>query len=409
MTIEHTLMVVVVAIWFITNGLFAGASTKVITPTTELIYPVKKVTTLPCRQQMKLWSELDESCKIDLPIIAWADYDKYRDTNVSEWTPYNSIYTTLRWATYKGQRDMDKWDHAWIDIASAKGTPLYAIAHGIVTFAGEQAGYGNVVKIMFSYKWDHYHAVYGHMDSIDVTKWDIVEQGQVIGKIGNSGSTFGALGGNHVHFEIDRDNAGRPAFYYDKCPALVEEKKSFTDITNGGLCRPYREKAQLDPISFIESSKGKQVASLTPLVGTVSSAHGVAIVTDEKSASKLLPEFVELKKINAAKLTQDAILFVRERDIQLVATYAKTMKLKEKWTLQVYITKKWSAKSFEWPLPAAFSILSSTNGLVPSLKSLQYLKNGTQTIDFTASKKWTHKLAITLWWQTIGVIQVTVK
>jgi len=72
------------------------------------------------------------------------------------------------------------------------------------------------------------------------------------------------------------------------------------------------------------------VASLTPLVGTVSSAHGVAIVTDEKSASKLLPEFVELKKINAAKLTQDAILFVRERDIQLVATYAKTMKLKEK-------------------------------------------------------------------------------
>jgi len=70
MTIEHTLMVVVVAIRFITNGLFAGASTKVITPTTELIYPVKKVTTLPCRQQMKLWSELDESCKIDLPIIA---------------------------------------------------------------------------------------------------------------------------------------------------------------------------------------------------------------------------------------------------------------------------------------------------------------------------------------------------
>jgi murein DD-endopeptidase MepM/ murein hydrolase activator NlpD len=168
------------------------------------------------------------------------------------------------------------------------------------------------------------------MDSIDVTKGDIVEQGQVIGKIGNSGSTFGALGGNHVHFEIGRDNAGRPAFYYDKCPALVDEKKSFTEITNGGLCRPYREKAQLDPISFIESSKGKQVASLTPLVGTVSSSHGVAIVTDEKSASKLLPEFVELKKINAAKLTQDAILFVRERDIQLVATYAKTMKLKEK-------------------------------------------------------------------------------
>jgi murein DD-endopeptidase MepM/ murein hydrolase activator NlpD len=50
------------------------------------------------------------------------------------------------------------------------------VAHGIVTFAGTQAGYGNVVKIMFRYKNTTYHAVYGHMNSISVARGDIVEQ-----------------------------------------------------------------------------------------------------------------------------------------------------------------------------------------------------------------------------------------
>lgn len=396
----------VIAFGFAANSLLAWTSTSVINSTSELIYPVKKVTTLPCRQQMKVWSELDDSCKINLPIIEGGDYDRYRDKEVMKWTPYNSIYTVLRWATYPGQRDMDAGDHAGVDIASAKWTPLYAVAHGIVTFAGEQPGYGNVVKIMFHYKGAHYHAVYGHMNSISVSKWDMVEQGTQIGELWNSWSTFWALGGNHVHFEINRDNKGSSMFYYAGCPALVDEKKTFTQITNGWLCRSYREKAQLDPIAFIESSRGKKVASLTPLVWNVS--HSSAPVTTAVS-SKVLPEFVELKKINAAKLTKDAISFVKDRDIQLVATYPKTMKLKEKWTLQVYVTKKWSAKLFEWPLPAAFSLISSTNGLTPSLKSLQYLKKGIQTVEFTASKKWLQKLSITLGGQTIGTIQVNVK
>lgn len=404
-TVEHSLLVMVIALGFVANNLLAWSVTSVISPTSQLIYPVKQVTSLPCRQQMKLWSELDESCKIPLPIIEWADYDRYRDKDVVKGTPYNSIYTVLWWATYPGQWDMDKGDHAGIDIASAKWTPLYAIAHGIVTFAWEQIGYGNVVKIMFHYKGEHYHAVYAHMDTISVSKWDILEQGQLVGTIGNSGSTFGALGGNHVHFEIDRDSKGSPMFYYAGCPALVDEKKTFTQITNGWLCRSYREKAQVDPIAFIESSKGKQVATTTLVAGVAYTNP----ISNKDTVSKILPEFVELKKINAAKLTKDAISFVKDRDIQLVATYPKTMKLKEKWTLQVYVTKKWSAKLFEWPLPAAFSLVSSTNGLTPSLKSLQYLKKGTQTVEFTASKKGVQTLSITLWGQTIGTIQVNVK
>ena len=184
---------------------------------------------------MKPWADLDPSCKVSLPLVKWANYAKYADDN-----EYKNIYTTLWWATYTDGRDLDKGDHAGVDIASASGTPLYAIAHGIVTFAGTQAGYGNVVKIMFRYKNETYHAVYWHMKSISIKQGAVVEQGQQIGEMWNSWETFWALWGNHVHFEIDKDNSGRPAFYYQGCPAL--ETKSFTQITNGGLCREYREK-----------------------------------------------------------------------------------------------------------------------------------------------------------------------
>lgn len=403
-TIEHTLLVVAIAIGFTANSLFAGSSTPLFQETTELIYPVSKVTTLPCRAQMKPWSELSDECKIDLPLIKGADYDKYHDAMVDKDTSFQSIYTVLRGATYNGQWDMDKGDHAGVDIASAKWTPLVAIAHGVVTFAGEQAGYGNVVKIMFRYQGTTYHAVYAHMDKILVTKGYIVKQGEQIWTVGNSGSVSGWLGWNHVHFEIDKDNKWSPLFYYLWCPALVDEKKSFTEITNGWLCRSYREKAQLDPIAFIEKSKGKQVVSTLALVPEVEKNSEVVI---EKPAS-VSPQFIELKKIDPSKLSKDALMFVKDWDIQVVGTYNSSMKVNEQGQLQLFVTKKWTAKSFDGALPAAFAIISPTDGITSSLKSISYLSNGTQQRTFTATKKWSQKLAISLWWQTIAVIELTV-
>lgn len=136
-TMEFTLLGIAFAIGFSTISSFAGTTIQ-ISETKELIYPLKQVTTLPCRAQMKLWSDLDASCKITLPTILKANYVAFSGAKVDKDTSYMSIYTTLWGASYKGQRDMDKGDHAGVDIATAKGTPLYAIAHGLVTFAGEQ-------------------------------------------------------------------------------------------------------------------------------------------------------------------------------------------------------------------------------------------------------------------------------
>lgn len=154
----------VMAVAFLGNSMFADTTAK-LKANDSLIYPLKTVSTFACRQQMKPWNELSADCKVALPIIKNANYDAYKDN-----TEYKNIYTVLWGATYGGQWDMDKGDHAGVDIATANGTPLYAVAHGVVTFAGTQAGYGNVVKLMFRYEGKTYHAVYAHMSTISVSK-----------------------------------------------------------------------------------------------------------------------------------------------------------------------------------------------------------------------------------------------
>ncbi len=102
--------------------------------------------------------------------------------------------------------------HRGIDIsgASASGSLVVAGASGTVTEAGwSTGGYGNYVVI------DHGNGVetlYAHMldNSLMVNEGDQVTKGQAIGRVGNTGYSFGA----HLHFEV-RINGNRinPAPY----------------------------------------------------------------------------------------------------------------------------------------------------------------------------------------------------
>jgi hypothetical protein len=256
---------------------------------------------------------------------------------------------------------------------------------------------------MFRYNDITYHAVYWHMNSIAVSKWDIVEQWQLVGELWNSWSTFGALWWNHVHFEINKDNAWRPAFYYQWCAAL--DNKSFTQITNGGLCREYREKYSYDPIAFIESTRtGREVA----ITDTHSVAPTKPVVVVADTIQKLSPSFLSLNKLKSYKLTKDALVFIQDQDIQLVANYNKKMNLWQKWTISLYVTKKWSAKKFEGALSTDIAFVSSDGGVSLSQQSVQYITKWVHTISFTTKKLWKTTIAITLWWQTLASFPIEV-
>ncbi len=237
----------------------------------ELVYPLQEVSSLDCRTQER--STLSSSCKKTLPIIKGANYANYENN-----TDYTDIYTVLFGGSYMSGWKTELGSHYGVDIATAKGTPLYAIADGKVYFAGQQAGYGNVVKVEFVYQGIRYFAIYGHMDSISVKTGETVSRGQKVWTVGNSGLTMGELGGYHVHFELAKGDKGRPVYAFYNCPDL---KLGGIKVINEGLCRTEMFSATLDPIALLESANAKlphpQVTSQA-LATTETAEHGAAEV-----------------------------------------------------------------------------------------------------------------------------------
>ncbi|MBI5695009.1 MAG: peptidoglycan DD-metalloendopeptidase family protein [Nitrospirae bacterium] len=85
--------------------------------------------------------------------------------------------------------------HEGLDIANNIGTPVHAPANGTVAEVGYQTGYGRYIKIQHGYGTA---TIYGHLSKADVRPGERVKKGDVIGKVGNTGSSTGP----HLHYEV---------------------------------------------------------------------------------------------------------------------------------------------------------------------------------------------------------------
>ena len=86
------------------------------------------------------------------------------------------------------------------------GDPVYATAHGLVTFAQDyRLGWGNVVILRHAYMEagaiKYVDSLYGHLNEIKVAQGQQVVRGQLIGTIGNNRGMYDA----HLHFEMRKD------------------------------------------------------------------------------------------------------------------------------------------------------------------------------------------------------------
>lgn len=90
--------------------------------------------------------------------------------------------------------------HNGIDIAVPIGTPVKAVADGVVYYAGsnDPYGYGNYVIITHSIDGGTVTSEYGHLSSWNVKSGQQIKQGQVLGKSGNTGHSEGP----HVHLTL---------------------------------------------------------------------------------------------------------------------------------------------------------------------------------------------------------------
>ncbi|MEZ5458725.1 MAG: M23 family metallopeptidase [Steroidobacteraceae bacterium] len=90
--------------------------------------------------------------------------------------------------------------HRGVDFASEAGSEVIAVAAGVVTYAGDKAGYGTMVEISHG---DGYVTRYGHNQSNLVEVGQTVTRGEPIALMGSTGRSTGP----HVHFEVLRAGA----------------------------------------------------------------------------------------------------------------------------------------------------------------------------------------------------------
>jgi murein DD-endopeptidase MepM/ murein hydrolase activator NlpD len=89
--------------------------------------------------------------------------------------------------------------HQGVDFSTGDvGQDVFAVAAGVVTYAGEKPGFGKLVQV------DHgngFETLYAHDQKVLVKVGDVVKKGQVIALSGSTGRSSGP----HVHFEVHKN------------------------------------------------------------------------------------------------------------------------------------------------------------------------------------------------------------
>jgi len=95
--------------------------------------------------------------------------------------------------------------HNGVDFTPGGGTPIYAIADGVVTLHADQyGGFGNYVVLQHSINGQNVKSLYAHMitGSSPLVVGEEIKVGDFIGLVGDTGNSYGA----HLHFELHLDN-----------------------------------------------------------------------------------------------------------------------------------------------------------------------------------------------------------
>lgn len=86
-------------------------------------------------------------------------------------------------------------DHNGLDIAAPIGTKIFTTADGVVTSAGSNGSFGNMVEILHK---NGFITRYAHCDELFVKKGQQLFKNEIIATVGNTGRSLGP----HLHYEI---------------------------------------------------------------------------------------------------------------------------------------------------------------------------------------------------------------
>jgi murein DD-endopeptidase MepM/ murein hydrolase activator NlpD len=110
--------------------------------------------------------------------------------------------------------------HYGMDFSTKTGTPIYATGNGKITKTKRsRKGYGNHIVIDHGYG---YKTLYAHMKKYVVKRGQVVKRGEIIGYVGNTGTSVAP----HLHYEVHKNGKKiNPVnFYYNDLDPEQYEK-----------------------------------------------------------------------------------------------------------------------------------------------------------------------------------------
>jgi murein DD-endopeptidase MepM/ murein hydrolase activator NlpD len=110
-------------------------------------------------------------------------------------------------ATFGQSSGLWSTTHTGLDFAAPEGTPIRAIANGVVSSTGYDGSYGNKTVVTLE---DGTELWFCHQSAVSVSSGQPVRAGEVIGAVGSTGNVTGP----HLHLEV-RPGGGDPVDPYE--------------------------------------------------------------------------------------------------------------------------------------------------------------------------------------------------
>ena len=123
--------------------------------------------------------------------------------------------------------------HNGTDFGAPTGTPVRAVADGLVKMARKNGGHGNFVKLSHT---GTYATSYSHLSRIKVREGQRIKQGQIIGLVGSTGQSTGP----HLHFQMWKSGKYVDAMRVrlpKSNPLPAQQRDEFKDIAKAWLAK----------------------------------------------------------------------------------------------------------------------------------------------------------------------------
>ena len=123
--------------------------------------------------------------------VGWEDYGHPTDQDEPRGVPFNK-HTVLKCVF----RDPLYLNHTGVDFSEVVGTPVITTMSGLVVWVGNNGNWGGLVVV----ENNGFQIYYAHLSSFSVSKGAVVDRGQIIGEVGNTGNSSGP----HLHYGIKK-------------------------------------------------------------------------------------------------------------------------------------------------------------------------------------------------------------